>query len=47
MLESVILDRELQFVAELMKELSKMLGIKMKLSTVFHSQTNSQTEYMN
>jgi len=30
-----------------MKELNKMLGIEMKLSTAFHSQTNGQTEYMN
>ena len=47
LLKSVILDRELQFVAELMKELNKMLGIEMKLSTAFYFQTNSQTEYMN
>ena len=34
--ESVISDREPQFVAELMKELNKMLGIETKLSTAFH-----------
>jgi len=34
--ESIISDRGLQFTAGLMKELNKMLGIKSKLSTVFH-----------
>ena len=34
--ESVISDREPQFVAELMKELNKMLGIETKLSTAFY-----------
>ena len=38
--ESVVLDRGLQFVAELTKELNKMLGIKTKLSTAFHPQTD-------
>jgi len=33
---SVVLDRGLQFVAELTKELNRMLGIKTKLSTAFH-----------
>jgi len=47
LLESVILDREPQFAVELMKELNRMLGIKMKLSTVFYPQTDGQTERMN
>ena len=34
--ESVVLDRELQFAAELTKGLNRMLGIKTKLSTDFH-----------
>ena len=42
--ESMIGDRGLQFVAELMKELNKMLGTEMKLLTVFYSQTDRQTE---
>ena len=45
--ESVVLDRGPQFVVELMKELNKMLGIKMKLSTAFHPQTDGQAERMN
>jgi len=38
------LDREPQFAAELTKELNKMLGIKTRLLTVFHLQTDGQTE---
>jgi len=45
--ESVVSDRGPQFVVELMRELNRMLGIKMKLSTVFHPQTDGQTERMN
>jgi len=45
--ESIISDRGLQFVAGLMKELNKILGIKSKLSTVFHPQTDGQTERVN
>jgi len=45
--KSIISDRGPQFMAGLMKELNDMLGIKSKLSTVFHSQTNGQTERVN
>ena len=45
--ESVVLDRGPQFAAELTKELNRMLGIKTKLSTVFHPQIDGQTEWMN
>ena len=45
--ESVVSDRGPQFAAELMKELNRMLGIKTKLSTAFHPQTDGQTEQMN
>jgi len=38
--ESVVSDRGPQFAAELTKELNRMLGIKMKLLTAFHSQTD-------
>ena len=47
LLESIVLDRGPQFVAELTKELNRMLGIKTKLSTAFHLQTDGQTEWMN
>ena len=47
LLESVVLDRGPQFAAELTKELNNMLGIKTKLLTAFHSQTNGQTECIN
>jgi len=42
--ESVVLDREPQFAAELMKELNRILGIKTKLSIVFYPQTDGQTK---
>ena len=45
--ESVVSDRGPQFAAELTKELNRMLGIEMRLSTAFHSQTDGQTERMN
>ena len=45
--ESVISDRGLQFIAELTKELNKMLGIEMRLSMVFHPQIDGQTEQIN
>jgi len=43
----VILDGEPQFVAELTKELNKMLEIEIKLLILFHLQTDSQIERMN
>ena len=45
--ESVVLDRRPQFVAELTRELNRMLGIKTKLLTMFHPQTDGQMERMN
>ena len=38
--ESVVLDRGPQFTAELTEKLNRMLGIKTKLSTTFHLQTD-------
>jgi len=40
-------DRGPQFVAELTRELNRMLGIETRLSTAFHPQTDGQTERMN
>ena len=45
--EIIISDRGPQFAAGLMQELNEMLGIKSKLSTAFHPQTDGQTERMN
>jgi len=45
--ESIILDRGPQFVAGIIRELNGMLGIKSKLSTAFHPQTDGQTERVN
>jgi len=45
--ESIVSDREPQFTAELTKELNKMLGINMRLSTAFHLQIDGQIEQMN
>ena len=42
--ESVVLDRGSQFAAELMRELNRILGIKIKLLTAFYLQTDGQTE---
>jgi len=47
LLDSIILDRGPQFAAGVMKELNCILGIETKLSTVFHPQTDGQTERMN
>ena len=47
LLESVVSDRSPQFVAELTRELNRMLEIKTRLLTVFHPQTDGQTEQMN
>ena len=44
LLESVVLDRNLQFAVELIKELNRMLGIETRLSIAFHSQTNDYEE---
>jgi len=36
-----------QFVAGMMRELNKLLGIQMKLSTTYYPQTNGQIERIN
>ena len=45
--ESMVSDKVPQFAAELTKELNRMLRIEMRLSTVFHLQTDGQIEQMN
>jgi len=45
--KSIISNRGPQFVAELIKELNGMLEIESKLSMVFYSQTDKQTERVN
>ena len=45
--EIIVLDKCPQFVAKITKELNRMLGIKTKLSTLFHSQIGGQMEQMN
>ena len=40
--KSIIIDRGVQFAAEMIKELNQMLGIDTKLSTAYHLQTDSQ-----
>jgi len=45
--ESVISDRGPQFAAEITKELNKILGIEIKLSTAYHLETNRQTKRTN
>ena len=45
--DSIVSDRGPQFAAGVMRELNRILGIETKLSTAFHSQTDSQTEQMN
>ena len=47
LLENIVSDRRLQFVAEITKKLNSMLGIEMKLLTSFHSQTDGQIEKIN
>ena len=42
--ESMVLDRGPQFAAKLTKELNRMLGIEMRMSTAFYLQMDGQTE---
>jgi len=44
LLEIVVSNRGPQFAVELTKELNRMLGIEMRLSTVFHPQIDRQTK---
>jgi hypothetical protein len=45
--QKVISDRGPQFVTAFMRELYKLLGIKLAMSTAYHPQTDGQTEHVN
>jgi transposase InsO family protein len=45
--DTIVLDRGLQFVSVFWKEFTRILGIKLKLSTAYHPQTDGQTEIAN
>jgi len=45
--ESIILDKGVQFVVGMMRELNNLLGIQTKLSIAYHSQTDGQIERIN
>jgi len=47
LLESIILDRGVQFAVGMIKELNNLLGIQTKLSTAYYSQTDRQMERIN
>ena len=44
---AVLCDRGPQFVAEFMRELCRLLGVKVSSSTAYHPQTDGQTERVN
>jgi len=45
--DSVVSDRGTQFVSEFIRALTSLIGIKQKVSTAFHPQTDGQTERVN
>ena len=45
--ETIISDRGPQFIAGIIWELNRMLGIESKLLMAFHPQTDEQTERVN
>ena len=45
--KKVISDRGLQFVAQFMKDLHRLMGVTANISTVYHPQTDGQTERVN
>lgn len=45
--ESIVSDRGPQFVSSFWKEFCRIIGVKIKLSTAYHKETDGQTEIMN
>ena len=45
--DTIVSDRSLQFISAFWEYLTSSLGIKRKLSTAYHSQTNGHTEWAN
>lgn len=45
--ETIVSDRGPQFVSQFWEEFTRLLGIRLKLSTAHHAQTNGQTEITN
>ena len=45
--DSIVSDRGTQFVSELIRALTDLVGIQQKVSTAFHPQTDGQTERIN
>ena len=45
--ETIILDRGPQFISSFWKEFCRIIGVKLKLSTAYHKETDGQTEIMN
>jgi transposase InsO family protein len=45
--ETIVSDRGPQFVSSFWEEFCRIIGVKIKLSTAYHKQTDGQTEIMN
>ena len=46
-MESIISDKEVQFAAEMIRELNELLRIQTKLSMAYYPQMDRQTEKVN